>query len=175
MHYSAAAKSLLDRLGIPLELIAAKGLREFTEATVLETAEVDANGSVHRLAPPAAHAWSTLTASARADGVDLYIVSAFRSIERQVAIIERKLKAGQRIEHILAVSAPPCFSEHHTGLAVDIGTPGAQDLQTEFENTPAFAWLNSHAAAFGFQLSYPRGNPNGFDYEPWHWRFTAAS
>ncbi|BCD89209.1 peptidase [Pseudomonas solani] len=171
MHYSAAALAMLDKLGIPVGLVVAKGLQEFTEATVLEVAEVDANGREHQLAPSAAKAWARLKSGASADGVDLHIVSAFRSVARQVSIIERKLKAGLSLEQILAVSAPPLFSEHHTGLAVDIGTPGCPALETEFENTPAFAWLEKHAAAFGFQLSYPRGNPNGFDYEPWHWRF----
>lgn len=172
MPYSTTAMNMLDKLGIPLELIVARGLLEFAEATELEVAEIEAGGREHRLVPPAAQAWQRLKASAGEAGVALHIVSAFRSVERQVAIIERKLKAGQSIAQILAVSAPPFFSEHHSGLAIDVGTPGAVDLATEFEHTPAFAWLSTHAAAFGFQLSYPRDNPSGFDYEPWHWRYS---
>lgn len=173
MPYSVAATSLLETLGIPVALILSRGLVEFTEASDLEVAEVAVDGREHCLVPAAAHAWKRLKAGASEEGVVLHIVSAFRSVERQVAIIERKLKAGLSIEQILAVSAPPGFSEHHTGLAVDIGTPGAADLETEFEHTPAFAWLSVNAARFGFQLSYPRDNPSGFDYEPWHWRYSA--
>jgi len=172
MAYSAAAMTMLDRLGIPVALVVAKRLMEFTEATTLEVVEVGAGGRTHRLVPPAAQAWSRLRARAGAEGVELHIVSAFRSVDYQVSIIERKLKAGQSIEQILAVSAPPFFSEHHTGLAVDVGTPGCMTLQREFEDTAAFAWLSAHAASFGFQLSYPRDTPNGYDYEPWHWRFS---
>jgi D-alanyl-D-alanine carboxypeptidase len=171
MPYSSAALSILARLGIAVELISAKGLAECTEATELQITQRDPDGREHLLAPAAAHAWARLRAAASEEGVELHIVSAFRSVERQVAIIERKLKAGLSIEQVLSVSAPPCFSEHHTGLAIDIGTPGVVALEPEFENTPAFAWLTRHAAAFGFQLSYPRNNPGGFDYEPWHWRF----
>lgn len=174
MPYSPTAMNMLDRLGIAVELVVSRGLVEFTEASVLAIAEVEAGGREHRLVPPAAQAWKRLKASASEAGIALHIVSAFRSVERQVAIIERKLREGQSIAQILAVSAPPFFSEHHTGLAVDVGTPGAVDLQAEFEHTPAFAWLHTHAAAFGFQLSYPRDNPAGFDYEPWHWRFSPA-
>ena len=42
---------------------------------------------------------------------------------------------------------------------------------TAFENTPVFAWLVKNAAAHGFELSFPKGNPQGVNYEPWHWRF----
>lgn len=174
MPYSAAAMSMLDRLGIPVGLIVSRGLLEFAEASVLEVVEVGPSGRKHRLAPPAAQAWSRLKAGAREDGIDLHIVSAFRSVEQQVSIIERKLAAGRSIQQILALSAPPFFSEHHTGLAVDIGTPGSAALERDFEDTPAFAWLTARAAAFGFQMSYPQGNPSGFDYEPWHWRFSAT-
>ncbi|WP_338924995.1 D-alanyl-D-alanine carboxypeptidase family protein (plasmid) [Pseudomonas silesiensis] len=41
-----------------------------------------------------------------------------------------------------------------------------------FEETDAFAWLTKHAGSFGFEMSYPKGNARGFNYEPWHWRFT---
>ena len=38
-------------------------------------------------------------------------------------------------------------------------------------STPAFAWLAANAGAHGFHMSYPRDNPHGIVYEPWHWRF----
>jgi len=73
------------------------------------------------------------------------------------------------LEVIFCASAPPGYSEHHSGRALDVTTPGATPLQEEFEGTPAFAWLSKNAASFGFALSYPRGNRHGFMYEPWHW------
>ena len=60
-------------------------------------------------------------------------------------------------------------TEHHTGRAVDVMTPGGPILEEAFEDTDAFRWLARHACRFGFRLSYPRGNAHGFAYEPWHW------
>ncbi|MDP2370951.1 D-alanyl-D-alanine carboxypeptidase family protein, partial [Rhodoferax sp.] len=109
----------------------------------------------------------------QADGIDLFIVSAFRSVERQAEIVRRKLASGQSLETILAVSAPPGFSEHHSGRAVDLSTPGVAPLEPAFDQSPAFAWLVQRAAVFGFRLSFPEGNAQGYQYEPWHWCFEA--
>ena len=78
------------------------------------------------------------------------------------------------IEEVLTVCAPPGFSEHHTGRAVDLSTPGSPELEIEFDQTPAYAWLTKRAAEFGTYLSYPVGNPRGYHYEPWHWCFQDA-
>lgn len=161
----------LAALGIPGELIAARGLRVCAEATRLECAEVGDDGRVHRLVPAAARAWRSLKAAALADNVNLYIVSAFRSIDRQAEIVREKLDTGEAIENILTVCAPPGYSEHHTGRAVDISTPDCRALEVAFDQTAAYAWLHERAAGFGFSLSYPIGNPWGFQYEPWHWCF----
>lgn len=101
-------------------------------------------------------------------------MSAFRSYEAQRRIVERKRAAGQSWGEILAVSMPPGFSEHHTGRALDLTTPGCGPLTEAFEGTAAFAWLAARAAGFGFSLSYPRGNPKGVAFEPWHWAVEAA-
>ncbi len=163
--------TLTNELGISSALLSSRGLREYQEANQLEIAEIGADGREFLLISPAAEAWQNLQAAAARAGVTLFIVSAFRSIERQTDIIRRKLDAGASIEDILTVLAPPGFSEHHTGRAVDISTPGTAPASIEFEQTPAFSWLTTHANGFGFYLSYPRGNPEGFQYEPWHWCF----
>jgi zinc D-Ala-D-Ala carboxypeptidase len=166
--------SLNAALGISSEVIAARGLRVCEEASSLEVAEVGADGKVHLLVAAAAEAWRNLKSAALGDGVPLFIVSAFRSIERQSEIVRRKLEAGAPIEDILTVCAPPGFSEHHTGRAVDLSTPGSRVLEVEFEQTSAFAWLRMHAADFGYYLTYPIGNSTGYQYEPWHWYFNDA-
>lgn len=117
----------------------------------------------------AASAWLAMQAAALLDKVELQVVSAFRPVDYQAGIIRRKLDSGQCIEDILKVSAAPGFSEHHSGRALDITTPGFDVLEEVFEQSPAFAWLQSHASRFDFRLSYPRGNPHGVAYEPWHW------
>jgi D-alanyl-D-alanine carboxypeptidase len=75
------------------------------------------------------------------------------------------------MDRILAVNAAPGFSEHHAGVAVDLGAPGLPPVEVSFEQTPAFRWLAANAAALRLRMSYPRDNPHGILYEPWHWRF----
>jgi D-alanyl-D-alanine carboxypeptidase len=142
---------------------------KFREATTLEDVEPNIVGTMQRLAPATAVAWRAMKRSAAEAGVPLLLVSGFRSIRHQADIIRRKLAAGQSIEQILAVNAAPGFSEHHTGRALDLATPGTRPLTVEFEGSPAFKWLQDNAAAFGFRMPYARGNRYGFDYEPWHW------
>lgn len=156
-------------LGIDVQTLAARGLTPFAEATTLVVAERNASGREFELTPAAAAAWQAMRDAAAADGVTLQLVSAFRSIARQHEIVAAKLARGQSLDAILQVSAAPGFSEHHTGRAVDIGTPDSPALEEAFEQTPAFAWLQANAARFGFVLSFPRGNACGYLYEPWHW------
>ncbi len=122
-----------------------------------------------RMHPEAATAWFLMKEAAESDGVILQAVSAYRSVDYQAGIIRRKLDRGIPIEEILTVSFAPGYSEHHTGRALDIATPGYPVLEEPFEDSPAFAWLTEHADRFGFRMSFPRGNPFGVIYEPWHW------
>ena len=163
--------SPFEYLEIARAAMRARGLREYEEATNLELVEVGEDGREYRLIPTAASAWRDLKAAAREDGISIHLASAYRSVARQVEIIQTKLDAGIGIEEILTLCAAPGFSEHHTGRAVDIATPGSPELEEEFESTAAFQWLTRHAAGFGFTLSYPRGNAAGYVYEPWHWCF----
>lgn len=110
-----------------------------------------------------------MQAAAAADGIVLLPLSAFRSVARQTAIIRRKLARGERIRRILKVNALPGCSEHHTGRALDLGTPAHLQLEASFASTREFRWLRKHAAKFGFHLSYPRHNRQGIAYEPWYW------
>ena len=106
---------------------------------------------------------------AQADDVQLVLVSGYRSVSYQADLIRNKLAAGQEIDAILKTNVAPGYSQHHTGNALDIATPGYKPLLEEFEESPAFAWLRDNAIQFGFTLSYPRNNPAGVIYEPWHW------
>lgn len=165
---------LLQELGIPADYGFQRRLAIQPEATALVTARVLKDGRELKLAPAAAAAWQEMQRAAGNDGHDLLLISGFRSYAHQRSIIERKLAAGETIETILRVNAAPGFSEHHAGRAVDLGTPGCPPLSEDFERTPAFAWLAIHAGRHGFRLSYPRQNPHGVIYEPWHWRFDPA-
>lgn len=160
---------LLASLGISDALLASKGLPFYSDARELALAETGSCGRQHLLIPQAAAAWQAMRAAARNDGIVLEIVSAFRDVEEQAQIIRDKLARGMAMEAILALSAPPGYSEHHTGRAVDVNTPGCAAREEPFEDTEAFRWLVEQAGRFGFGLSYPRGNALGFIYEPWHW------
>ena len=117
----------------------------------------------------AGRGWQAMRAAAACDGVVLEAISGYRSHDYQLGIFERKRARGQSVEEILHVNAAPGYSEHHSGRALDIGTPGEPPAEESFEHTTAFAWLTSHASDFGFVMSYPRANPHGIVYEPWHW------
>ncbi len=125
------------------------------------------------LHPNAARAWLRMRAAAYADGIVLEAISGYRSHDYQLGIFERKRARGQSIAQILTVNAAPGYSEHHSGCALDIGAPGEPPAEESFERTAAFAWLCANAPADGARLSYPRDNPHGIVYEPWHWRFIA--
>ena len=141
------------------------------EAKRLEVFQVDKGGRKHELTPETVEAWKKMVEAAKQDGVILLSASAFRSVNRQKEIIKGKLAKGQKIENILTVNTAPGYSEHHTGRALDITTPGVEPITQEFENTKAFKWLVKNASKFQFELSYPKNNPYNIIYEPWHWRY----
>src|SRR5690606_15939584 len=166
----ARLRDRLDRLGSAGAHYAARtGLALVPEPEWLALAGFDRLRRPLWLHADAALAWNAMQADALRDGVALEAISGYRSHDYQLGIFERKLAQGQTIEAILTVNAAPGYSEHHSGLALDIGTPGDPAAEESFEATPAFAWLQANAGAHGFALSYPRGNPHGISYEPWHW------
>lgn len=156
-------------LGVPADYGRQRRLAIVREPARLECIGRDIHDRWQWLAPPAAAAWRRMQAAASDDGIDLQPVSAFRSADYQLGIVRRKCERGLTMDDILKVSAAPGYSEHHSGRAVDVTTPGFPALEEAFERSPAFDWLCRRAAQFGFTLSYPRGNPHGIAYEPWHW------
>ena len=164
-----ADPALLNALGVPPDYGREPLLATYREA--VELIEVGENivGRMQRLTPATAEAWLAMQVAAAAEDVALLLVSGFRSIEYQAELIRRKLEAGQFIEDILKVNVAPGYSQHHTGDAIDIATPGFKPLLEEFEGSPAFEWLHENAIQYGFSMSYPRDNPEGIAYEPWHW------
>ena len=133
-------------------------LSEFTEGS-----------KVFKLHPDALRAWRKMKEHAKMDGIDLELVSAFRSKERQQEIIDRKLERGEKLDQVYSVNCPAGYSEHHTGRAIDLGTPGYPVLEQEFDQSDAFTCLEKNGRQFGFRMSYPRNNRHGIVYEPWHW------
>ncbi len=166
-------RELHIELGIPDNYGSDGRKPAFADAADLVEVGLNFAGRMQCLTPDAAASWAAMQAAAHGVGITLQIVSGFRSIAYQRDLIRKKIKAGQSVSEILEVNAAPGFSEHHTGRAVDIASPGLQALTEAFETSDAFAWLEKNAATFGFSMSYPRGNRQGFVYEPWHWTKSA--
>lgn len=145
----------------------------YIEANESEVAPISADGRI-RMRKAAAQKFQEMAAAARSAGVILVPISGFRSLNDQEQLFFGvKAQRNQSATERAAVSAPPGYSEHHTGYAVDIGdgaTP-ATNLNTNFEKTKAYQWLQANAARFSFELSFPKDNPQGVSYEPWHWRY----
>ena len=148
----------------------------------------------HALQPQAFAAWRALQAAARAEALQLGLVSSYRSVERQrrifLAALERagvqrqgsgpspsELASGRAdalVEAVLRVSSPPGFSRHHTGYTIDITDLASGEDFTDFGRTSGFEWISRHnylnAKRFGFLPSYPEGAAEqGPDTEPWEY------
>jgi zinc D-Ala-D-Ala carboxypeptidase len=108
---------------------------------------------------------------AKADGIDLSVVSAYRSFETQ-----QELKGAYTQTYgsgANAFSADQGYSEHQLGTTLDITDPSTAGTYTSFKDTEAYAWLLDNAYRYGFILSYPEGNAY-YIFEPWHWRFVGT-
>ena len=115
-------------------------------------------------------AFKEMCKAANGDGVTLIVNSSYRDYETQKEIYEDyKDKNGE--EYADKYAARPNFSEHQTGLSLDIFSPG-YGMKT-FENSPAFAWLASNSYKYGFILRYPKDKEGitGYSYEAWHYRY----
>jgi D-alanyl-D-alanine carboxypeptidase len=164
----------LAALGVASDYGATRGLERIVEPGRLALVGPDYARRPLWLVPAAKRAVSALLGAARDAGVDIKLVSGFRSVGYQFALIRRKLVAGQHIDEVLKVLAAPGYSEHHSGTALDFTTEDLPGADSSFESTDAYRWLMQHAAGFGFRLSYPRDNPHGIAFEPWHWRYVGA-
>ena len=171
-EYINHLKTVFEDLNIPQEFFRNTKIPLCEEAQRLVDIGEDVFGRKQRLSKSAAELWLQMKSAAQQDGVDIDVVSAFRSVDYQKQLIQRKLDKGITMEEIMQVNAPPGFSEHHTGRALDITTKDCEPLSEAFENTDAFQWLSKNAVRFNFSLSYPRDNPYGIIYEPWHWAVT---
>ena len=110
---------------------------------------------------------------AKSDGVNLVLGSAFRSQDSQYSIYNGYV-ARRGVEAADTFSSRPGYSDHQTGLAVDISDySGATFLSQSFENTVEGQWLFNNAYKYGWILRYPKGKDDvtGYMYEPWHYRY----
>lgn len=124
--------------------------------------------------PEAAAALEELFDGAKQEDVILYATSGFRSYSTQKAIFERKLeKMSEKAAN--ASVAKPGYSEHQTGLAMDVEGHSSlgSGLVEDFGETPEGIWLAENCHRYGFIVRYPKGKTDitGYIYEPWHIRY----
>ena len=109
---------------------------------------------------------------AKADGIALYVESAYRSFSTQGA-----LKGQYSVTYGAGTanqfSADQGYSEHQLGTTVDLITTGTGGQLDGFDRRPAYAWMVANAYRYGFVLSYPKTN-GYYIFEPWHWRFVGV-
>lgn len=141
-------------------------------------------GGSYQMQSEAAAAFDRMKNAANATGLHLMACSTYRSVERQTELFNAEIQKwmGQGMDETAAreqaatvVMVPGC-SEHNTGLAVDVGSITNQRVEEDFENEPEFAWLQEHAAEYGFILRYPSDKQaiTGVSYEPWHYRYVGV-
>lgn len=112
-------------------------------------------------------AFNKLVIGAAADGLNIYLISGYRSYEKQ-----QKTYLGwcntYGTQQADRISARPGFSEHQLGMAIDVNS-----LYESFENTAEGKWLAEHCWEYGFIIRYPKGKESytGYSYEPWHIRY----
>ena len=123
-----------------------------------------------RILPEVNDAFIKMYNDAKKEGINLFVVSAYRSYSYQEKLYNNYITM-YGIDYANTVSAKPGFSEHQTGLAMDILSPGVQ--MSEFENTKAYSWLKENSYKYGFILRYPKDKTylTGYAFESWHYRY----
>ena len=113
--------------------------------------------------------------AAKNDNVSIFIASPYRSYSDQNALYTYYVNTDGK-QNADTYSARPGFSEHHTGLAMDLIPEYGLDLDT-FENSDGFKWMQENAYKYGFILRYPKDKEyiTGYIYEPWHYRYVGIS
>ena len=110
---------------------------------------------------------------ARAQGIDIAVLSAYRSFDTQ-----NQLKTTYKVTYGAGTanqfSADQGYSEHQLGTAVDFTTSKLADAVSAFEKVATYIWLINNAYKYGFILSYPKNNEY-YKFEPWHWRFVGVA
>lgn len=113
-----------------------------------------------------------LLKDAKDSGMDLKIISAYRSFDEQSS-----LKGVYTVNYgsgANTFSADQGYSEHQLGTTLDFTTTSVGATFSGFSKTPEYKWLLANAYKYGFILSYPKDNTY-YQYEPWHFRFVGKS
>lgn len=156
-------------LGIPANYGVRYRLRLVPENTECVSIGADIFDRDIKLDRAAAQAWKNMKTDAQRSNIELQPVSGFRTCAYQAGLVRKKLNSGTPMGKVLRTSAAPGYSEHHSGRALDLTSPGVAPLTSEFSMSRAYEWLKARAGMYGFHESYPNNNRHNIDWEPWHW------
>ena len=156
-------------------------------------ADIELVGKDINLRQEAHDAFLEMKKAAYSDGIDLKIVSSFRSFDRQKAIFERKyinytddgMQPIAAIDKIIEYSTIPGTSRHHWGTDIDVvdgyrKVDGDVLVPQKFEAGGPYEdfklWMDEHSESHGFYLVYTdEPKRRGFKYEPWHYSYAPLS
>ncbi len=129
--------------------------------------------SHQKLRQEAASSLEEMFKAASDDGIELYLISGYRSYTKQQELQNyyRDTLGDVQADRIDCI---PGSSEHQIGLAVDLGTVDHKyELDTDFSKTEAYQWLISHCSEYGYILRYPEGKEEvtGIKFSPWNFRY----
>ena len=132
--------------------------------TLTDEYNIGKNNTMRKVA---ADAFIEMSNAALLDNITIKNASAFRSYDYQVTLYNNYVSKDGK-DAADTYSARPGFSEHQTGLATDIN-----QINSGFENTDAFKWLDKNAHKYGFILRFPKNKEDvtGYTYESWHYRY----
>lgn len=145
---------------------------EETSEQLYSVTSVD--GTEVALTKDAAESFEQMRADAAAQGLDIKAVSGFRDKQLQAQLFSDQVAKQGSPEAAAKISAPAGHSEHHTGLAIDVGNNQYPDLTTDWAQTPEYQWMQENAGNYGFELSFPDDGSGAAGFEPWHWRYVGT-
>lgn len=164
-RYERKVEALHKKLNIPPNF---PGINLKLQRYPLNLTSISQGNSKFLMTEKTSAAWLKMRESAKTDGITIHIKWAYRSIEDQAFLIKKHLSWGANINELITWIAPPGYSEHHSGRALDINARSGND---SFEDTDEFRWLSENAKNYGFTMSFPENNKYGMIYEPWHWYY----
>lgn len=139
---------------------------------------IDSNGTSFSLSAKAAPSFRAMSDAATAANESFYLTSSYRSYSDQVSTYAYWVNTSGK-DGADTYSARPGYSEHQTGLAFDVAATvdGRNYVLSDFDRTSQYAWLQAHAAEYGFIQRYYAGQESvtGYEAEEWHYRFVGVA
>lgn len=125
----------------------------------------------NRVSKETSDAYLEMAKAAKKDNISLMANSSFRTYDRQEAVY-KEFYYSKGVNYADKYAARAGYSEHQTGLAIDIFTSG-RSTTSDFDTSDAFKWLQTNAHKYGFILRYPKDKEylTGYNYESWHYRY----